>query len=328
MASGPGKSHRNGISVLDMARMFATEQDAVTFFETLHWPDGEMACLRCGCMEGPYRVKSGKPMPYRCKTCKKYFSLKTGTAMESSPLPLQKWAWAIYLELTNLKGVSSMKLHRDLGVRQATAWFMLHRIREAFADVRMAFTGPVEVDETYVGGLRKNMSAAKRKELEGTGRGPVGKQAVVGMKDRETGHVAAKVIDRTDGDTLQGFVDEHASPDAPLYTDDATAYKGTEREHETVKHSAGEYVRYLEGATVHTNGVESLWSMLKRAHKGVYHRLSPKHLQRYVDMFAGRQNVRELDTLAQIQAVVMGMVGRRLMYRDLVADTGRSPVAS
>lgn len=93
---------------------------------------------------------------------------------ESSPLPLQKWAWAIYLELTNFKGVSSMKLHRELGVRQATAWFMLHRIREAFADVRMALNGPVEVDETYVGGLRKNMSTAKQKELDGTGRGPGG----------------------------------------------------------------------------------------------------------------------------------------------------------
>lgn len=327
MASGPGKSHRKGISVLDMARMFATEGDAVAFFETLHWPDGNMTCLRCGDTDGAYRVKSGKPMPYRCKACKRYFSLKTGTAMEASPLPLQKWAWAIYTELTNLKGVSSMKLHRDLGVRQATAWFMLHRIREAFADVRTAFGGPVEVDETYMGGLRKNMSTAKRKELAGTGRGPVGKQPVVGMKDRETGHVAAKVIDSTDGETLQGFVDAHASPDATLYTDDASAYRGTDREHDSVKHSAGEYVKYLAGATVHTNGVESLWSMLKRAHKGVYHRLSPKHLQRYVDMFAGRQNVRELDTLAQIQAVVMGMVGRRLMYRDLVADNGRSAAA-
>lgn len=141
------------------------------------------------------------------------------------------------------------------------------------------------------------------------------------MKDRKTGHVAARVIDSTDGETLRGFVDEHAAPDAPLYTDDATAYKGTGREHETVKHSAAEYVRYLENATVHTNGIESLWSMLKRAHN---HRLSPKHLQRYVDMFAGRQNIREMDTLTQMQHVVAALVGRRLMYRDLVADTGRS----
>lgn len=324
---GPGKAHRKGISVLDMAKMFATEADAAKWFEAWYWPDGKLSCLRCGCVEGAYRVRSGKPMPFRCRTCRRYFSLKTGTAMEDSKLPLQKWAWAIYMEMTNLKGVSSMKLHRDLDISQPAAWFMLHRIRTAFADTASSFSGPVEVDETYVGGLRKNMSNKRREDLKGTGRGAVGKTTVVGMKDRETGHVAARVIDSADGETLRGFVDAHAAPDAALFTDDATAYKGTGREHETVKHSAAEYVRYLENATVHTNGVESLWSMLKRAHKGVYHRLSPKHLQRYVDMFAGRQNVRTLDTLAQIQAVVMGMVGRRLMYRDLVADNGREAVA-
>lgn len=328
MAKGPGKAHRKGISVMDMARMFATESDAATWFEKMHWPDGNLTCLRCGSAEGAYRVKSGKPQPYRCRDCRKYFSLKTGTVMEESKLPLRKWAWAIYLEMTALKGVSSMKLRRDLNVTQKTAWFMLHRIRGAFTDVAKSFDGPVEVDEAYFGGLRKNMSNTQRKELEGTGRGPVGKVAVVGMKDRETGQVAATVVDNVDGPTLRGFVDRHASDDAKLYTDDASAYGGTGREHETVKHSAREYVRYLAGETVHTNGVESFWSMLKRAHKGVYHRLSPKHLQAYVDMFVGRQNVREMDTLAQMQMVVMGMVGKRLTYRNLVAPNGQSPVAT
>ena len=328
MAKGPGKHHRKGITMPQVAAMFATEESAIRWFESWVWPDGEMACTRCG-SDNCYRVKSGKPMPYRCRDCRKYFSLKTGTLMEQSKLPLRLWGWAIYLELTSLKGVSSMKLHRDLGVRQATAWFMLHRIRGAFVDVRMTFDGPVEVDEAYFGGKRKNMSNAKRAELkgQGLGRGPKGKQAVVAAKDRATGKVAARVIDRTDGATLGGFVDEHASDGAKLYTDDSTAYRGTDREHETVKHSAAEYVRYLEGETVHTNGVESFWSVLKRAHKGVYHRLSAKHLQAYVDMFAARQNVREMDTLAQIQHVVAAMIGRRLMYRDLVADTGRSAAA-
>ena len=242
--------------------------------------------------------------------------------MEESKLPLQKWAWAIYLEMTSLKGVSSMKLHRDIGVTQKAAWIMLHRIREAFADVAPVFEGPVEVDESYFGGKRANMSNARRKELESTGRGPVHKTAVVGMKDRATKQVVAKVIDRTDQPTLQGFVEDHADPGATLYTDDATACKGTGREHETVKHSAAEYVRYLKGEAVHTNGMESFWSMLKRAHNGVYHKLSTKHLRRYVSIFAGRQNVRELDTIAQMQAVVMGM------YRDLIADNGRPASAS
>ena len=310
----PGKSYRQGLTVMQVADMFATEDRAVEWFEMWTWTDGEMYCLRCGSVDGPYRVKSGKPQPYRCRDCRKYFSLKTGTAMEESKLPLRSWAWAIYLEMTSLKGVSSMKLHRDLGVTQKTAWFMLHRIREAFAGIEPIFDGPVEVDETYVGGKRANMSNAKRKELKGTGRGAVGKTAVVGMKDRATNQVTARVIERTDKKTLQGFVDEHAAPDATLYTDDASAYKGSGRPHETVRHSIAEYVR----GAVHTNGVESFWSMLKRAHKGVYHKLSAKHLQRYVSQFAGRQNVRELDTLAQMQYVVMGMVGRRLMYRDLI----------
>ena len=311
----PGKHYRDGVTMPQLAVMFATEEKAVEWFEGWMWPDGEVACMRCGSLNA-YRVKSGRPMPYRCRDCRSYFSLKTGTAMEQSKLPLRLWGWAIYLELTSLKGVSSMKLHRDLGVRQATAWFMLHRIREAFADVRVAFSGPVEVDETYVGGVRANMPKAKREGL--TGRGPVGKTAVVGAKDRETGQVTAKVVESVDGKTLNTFVDGVAKDGAEVYTDGATAYEEREN-HEAVAHSAGEYVRYLKGVKIHTNGVESFWSMLKRAHKGVYHKLSAKHLQRYVAEFAGRHNIRELDTLAQMEHVVAGMIGRRLMYRDLVA---------
>ena len=215
--------------------------------------------------------------------------------------------------MTSLKGVSSMKLHRDLGVTQTTAWFMLHRIREAFADFSPMFGGPVEVDETYVGGMRRNMSNAKRRELAGTGRGPVGKSVVVGAKDRATNQVTARVVETPDKQTLQGFVDQVSEDTATVYTDGSSAYKGREN-HDFVLHTIGEYVRGM----VHTNGVESFWSMLKRAHKGVYHKLSAKHLHRYVAEFAGRHNIRELDTLEQMQHVVTGMSGRRLMYRDLI----------
>ena len=299
-SKAPGKSHREGVTVMQMAEMFATEEAATEWFEAVHWPGGEMACLRCGSVDGAYRVKSRKPMPYRCKDCKRYFSLKTGTAMEDSPLSLRRWAWAIYLEMTSLKGVSSMKLHRDLGVSQPTAWFMLHRIREAFSDIAVQFKGPVEVDETYMGGLERNKH---EEDKQRAGRGPVGKVAVVGAKDRATRRVAATVVERTDKETLHGFVRHVTADGATVYTDEARAYEGLEN-HESVKHSVGEWVRGI----AHTNGLESFWSMLKRAHKGVYHKLSAKHLQRYVNEFAGRHNIREMDTLEQMQHVVAAMV--------------------
>ena len=151
---------------------------------------------------------------------KKYFSLKTGTAMEASNLPLRKWAYAIYLEITSLKGVSSMKLHRDLKISQSAAWFMKHRIREGLAaETERVFSGPVEADECFIGGLERNK--AKHKRIPG--RGPSSKQPVVGIKDRDTNAVAARVVDRLDAETLQGFVDEHAVPGAQLYTDDTSA---------------------------------------------------------------------------------------------------------
>ena len=229
---------------------------------------------------------------------------------------MRQWVFAIYLDMTSLKGVSSMKLHRDIGVSQKTAWFMLHRIREAWASEREAlFSGPVEADETYIGGKRKNMPKGKRAKL--TGRGAVGKAAVVGAKDRTTKHVSARVVERTDAHTLQGFVRERTAPGAKVFTDDANAYEGLGNgfDHETVRHSVGEYVRGM----AHTNGIESFWSMLKRAHKGTFHKISPKHLQRYVNEFSGRHNVREADTLRQMESVVIGLVGKRLMYRDLIA---------
>ena len=136
---------------------------------------------------------------------------------------------------------------------------------------------------------------------------------MVGAKDRKTNKVRAKVTKKTDAKTLQKFVADTAAKGATVYTDDAAAYKGMPFEHESVRHSVGEYVDGM----AHTNGIESFWSMLKRAHKGVYHKMSAKHLQRYVNEFAGRHGIRERGTLDQMQSVVAGMVGKRLMYREL-----------
>ena len=148
----------------------------------------------------------------------------------------------------------------------------------------------------------------------------MGKTAVVGAKDRATKQVAAKVVERTDASTLQGFVINHAAPGATVYSDDSSAYESLRFDHDTVKHSLSEYVR----GDVHTNGIESLWSMLKRAHKGTFHKMSPKHLDRYVQEFASRHNLRDEDTIDIMTSIATGMRGKRLRYRELIAPNGLS----
>ena len=316
----PGKSFRKGITLMQLINMFPDEATAAKWFESIYWPT-ERCCGKCGSTRT--REASHAKMPYWCTDCRSYFSVRTGTPLANSKVPLRKWAIAIYLCLTSLKSVSSMKLHRDIGVSQPTAWFMLHRIREAwmptFGDGQ-TFEGPVEADETYIGGKRKNMSNAKRKELAGTGRGAVGKAAVVGVKDRETNKVIALHVSNTDSATLGNFVALNAKFGAKLYTDEASAYNVLDAwyDRETVKHSVAEYVR----GQVHTNGIESFWAMLKRAHTGTFHKMSPKHLQRYVSEFAGKHNVRESDTRDQMRELVSRLMGRTLPYRKLVADNG------
>lgn len=207
-----------------------------------------------------------------------------------------------------------MKLHRDLGVIQRTAWFMLQRIRKTFEPIfSVDFEVPVEAGETYIGGLEKN----KRKDKKlNAGRGTVGKVAVAGLKDRKTGEIRAKVVESTDGPTLKGFVYDNTRPGSMVYTDESTSYLGfLEMDHETVTHSVGEWVNGM----AHTNGLEGFWSHFKRAFHGTYRQLSKKHLNRYVQEFAGKHNIREMDTLSQMQHVVAGMVEKRLKYQDIIS---------
>ena len=309
--SAPGKHFRKGITLMELFKMFPDDETAEEWFVENRWPDG----LRCAHCEGDNVAEQGNhpQMPFHCRDCRKFFSVKTNSFMHSSKVGYQKWIVAIYLITTNLKGVSSMKLHRDIGVTQKTAWHMLHRIREAWNISGDTYEGEVEVDESYFGGKESNKHA---KDKLNAGRGTVGKTAVVGMKNRDTNQVQAEVVEATDKATLQGFVVENTTPDTVVYTDEAMAYSGLPRTHLAVGHGVGEYVR----EQAHTNGLESFWSMLKRGYTGTYHHISPKHLHRYVDEFSGRHNVRPLDTIDQMELVARRAAGKQLRYKDLIRE--------
>lgn len=232
--------------------------------------------------------------------------------MHSSNIPLSKWAIAFYLYATNLKSVSSMKLRRDLGITQRSAWYMGHRVRGMWGKEEDKFAGAVEVDETYIGGKESNKHESKKLKA---GRGAVGKTAVVGVKDRTTGRINTEVVESTDKPTLQDFVIRHTTPGATVYTDEAPAYRGLpNRRHESVWHSGN---RYVEGMA-HTNGLESHWAMFDRAVVGTFHHISEKHLGLYTAESAGRHNARPLDTEEQMGVIACGAAGRRMTYASLI----------
>ena len=289
---------------------FPDEQAAIDHLRSIRWRDGAY-CPHCGSTK-IYHFSDNRT--HKCGDCRKRFSIKVGTIFEDSKLPLRKWFMAIWLVTSHKKGIASTQLAKDIGVTQKSAWFMLHRLRYAAKtqSFNRPLDGDVEVDETYVGGKAHNKHGGK----SGMGPGTAGKTAVAGAVSRNGGAVA-RVVLRTDTETLDSFVHEVVSPNASLVSsDEHAAYRllGRTYRHEVVRHSAGEFRK----GDAHTNSVEGFWSLLKRQIYGIHHVVSPKHLSRYVDEVTWRFNLREMDEGDRVNTLLAETNGR-LRYKELIA---------
>lgn len=304
------------LNLVTLAKAFADEDEARAFVESKRWPNGPV-CPRCGSTKAyALTPKEGSKKPVRkgvycCASCRRQFTVRIGTIFEDSHIPLNKWLMAFHLMSSSKKGISSMQLHRELGITLKSAWFLSHRIREAMTERgdRGFLTGTVEVDETYVGG-KPRKGSGNNKRGRGTEKTPV-----MVLVERD-GMARTQKLERVTAKELKSVVFENVHPGAKIATDEFPSYKGLDKEfaggHSVVCHSRDEYVNE-DGD--HTNTAESFFAILKRGHYGIFHSLSKQHLQRYCEEFAFRWNNRKVTDGERMVTALQGAEGKRLMYR-------------